>query len=197
MQTFREADIELRFPAAWAVLKYDDPQADFYQGTVKRTGADLSAVDFVVNPQAVPSQLLLIEVKDFRQHEVENRPRMRTLAVEIVRNTLHTLAALYVGVRAGHKSLQGIAAAVLPAPGALRLVLLLEEDALPAPGRSGNLPTRKLIKSQTRQSQKGDMQLELQRRLHGFSINASVYACPEIPRREGWEATALRPMPGP
>jgi hypothetical protein len=195
MQTFREGAIELRFPGGWNVLKYDDPTAECYQ-SVKRIGADLSAVDFVVNPHETPaSRLLLIEVKDFRQYEVANRARLRpgALAVEIARNALHTLAILYTGVRARHRTLRGLESAVLPAPETLQLVLLLEEDPLPEAGRSGHMSSSKMFERENRQKLRAQVQTELQQRLAGFGITTEMYFCAGIPRRDGWEATALQP----
>lgn len=199
MQTFREGEdgeegsIELRFPATWKILKYDDPKAPFYQGTVKRTGADLSAVDFVVNPKRMPTVLLLIEVKDFRKHEVENRARLKPgeLAVEITRNALHTLAAHYAGVRADHKTLREIAPAVLPAPAELQLVLLLEENPLPEAGPGGRMSTKKMLERDARQKKRANVLTELEQRLTAFNITTKLYRCADIPSRAGWEAVAF------
>lgn len=180
--------IRLEFEDNWAVIDYDAPHTPtaFYRTTVERIGAGLSAVDFVVNPHETPSRLLLIEVKDFRQHETANRPRLKpgALAVEITRNVLHTLAVLYPGVRSRHRMLRTIEEVVLPTPSRLQVVLLLEEDPLPT-ARADQAERLARI------NRRIGVQTELQQRLDVFSIETSLYRCGEIPDRDGWTATAL------
>ena len=211
MQVFKEESdenaVELRFPDAWGVLKYDSPQTTFYPKDIKATGADLSAVDFVVNPRETPTRLLLIEVKNFRNHEVENRKRLRgqetvagtnskpkikpPLEIEIVRNVLHTLAALYVGVRMGHEELANVASAVFPAPAKVQVVLLLETDPLPAVSGSGNHSGINKQKYDAQQKMLIGLHTRLFQKLKPLKIQARLYACNEVPQRDGWKATAL------
>jgi hypothetical protein len=208
MQVFKEESdenaIELRFPDTWAVLKYDDPEKTFYPRTIKATGADLSAVDFVVNTRETPTRLLLIEVKNFRNHDVENRKRIRgketvrenqkpkpPLDVEISRNVLHTLAALYLGARMQHKEVAGIAPALLPAPGRLQVVLLLETDPLPIAGSSGYLSDKNKQKQEAQQKLLVGLQTRLLQKLKPLKIQVVVYNCQDVPARDGWEASTL------
>ena len=212
MKTYREESeenaVDLHFPDTWEVLEYDKPKSSFYSGTIKRTGTDLTAVDFVINPQETPARLLLIEVKDFRNHEVENRQRQQkakkkdcpegckpdvepSLDVEVARKVLHTLAGLYIGTQMKHADLRAIAPAVSPTAERVQAILLLEEDALPQPGPSGHMSPKAMLMFETRQKRKGDLQTNLIRRLKPLKIKAKVYSCQEIPVQEGWHATAL------
>lgn len=191
MQVFDEGRIRFAFPAAWAVLKYDDSQ--YYRGTVTRTGAGLAAVDFVAaRPQ--PLALLLLEVKDFRQHSVENRPRLHSgeLATEAATKALHTLGMLHVGMRVASQEIRAIAATLNHAADVpTHFVLLLEDDLPPQIGPSGYLSTDAKFKRDTYFRLRGDVLILLKNRLRPFRITAKLYNCTEVPSREGWTATIL------
>ena len=192
MQTFNEGRLRFQFPASWPeVLKYDDGR--YYRGTIGRTGAELAAMDFVAAPTT--SSLLLLEVKDFRDHEVANRPRLTKgeLAAEIMTKAFATLGALYVGSRANHAELRPLAAAVQPWPDTLRVVLLLEKDVPPRPGVAGHLSTRDKLKLESYLELENKLLADLQQKFAPFRIQAAVYSCATVPAREHWTATIVRP----
>ena len=187
MQTFDEGRLRFEFPEGWPVVKYDDGR--YYRGTVGRTGAELAAVDFVVAPEA--SQLLLLEVKDFRTYEVANRPRISKgeLAAEVATKAFHTLGALYAGGRANHRELRLLASAVRPWPATLRVVLLLEKDDPPRPGVAGHLSTRNKLKRESYAELADKLLTDLQHKLAPFRMQVAIYSCATIPAREQWTAT--------
>ncbi len=189
MQTFEEGRLELRFPTGWAVLKYDDGR--YYRGTIGRTGATLAAMDFVAVPPDTP-YLLLLEVKDFRDHEVANRPRLAKgeLATEVATKAFHTLAALCAGVRANHPELRPLAAGVQPLPESIQVVLLLEQDEPPPASAAGHLSTRAKLKRETYLEYQGKLLTDLHTKLRPFRMQVAVYACATVPARLGWVATA-------
>ena len=189
MQTCEEGRLELRFPAGWAVLKYDDGR--YYRGTIGRTGAMLAAMDFVAVPAAPTPYLLLLEVKDFRDHEVANRPRLAKgeLATEVATKAFHTLGALCAGVRANQPELRALAVGVQPLPETIQVVLLLEQDKPPA-GAAGHLSTRAKLKRETYLEYQGKLLTDLHTKLRPFRMQVAVYACATVPAGLGWAATA-------
>lgn len=190
MQTFEEGRLQLQFPAGWVVLKYDDGR--YYRGTIGRTGAALAAVDFVAVSPATGPSLLLLEVKDFRDHEVASRPRLAKgeLATEVATKAFHTLGALGAGVRANHAELRPLAAGVQPLPATVQVVLLLEQDEPPPAGVAGHLSTRAKLKRATYLEYQGKLLIDLQTKLKPFRLQVAVYTCATVPARLGWTAVA-------
>lgn len=185
MQAFEEGALRFWFPESWLVLKYDDCQ--YYRGPVVRTGTDRAAVDFVAALRQ-PSALLLLEVKDFRGHAVENRPRLLSgeLAVEVVRKSLDTVGALALAPRSRYQELWPFAALLAPAT-EVQVVLLLEEDANPR--LNDQRETRQKLKVDAQLKLRGDVAQLLKSRLAPFRITSFVHSCATIPARFGWHAT--------
>ncbi len=186
MTTLTEGALTFSFLATWAVIKYDDTA--FYRRLITRTGADLAAVDFAVAPGGSNRELLLIEVKDFRDHAVANRDRLRSgeLAVEVARKALHTLAALAVAPLTNPLELRPLLAAVAPAAGAVRVVLLLEEDALPTSSRPGQRSTKGKLILDSRLKERDALADDLMRKLKPLGIKTAVYEAATVPVRAGW-----------
>lgn len=191
MQTFDEGRLRFSFPDAWFILKYDDCQ--YYRGPVSRTGAGLAAVDFVAAPSVNHSRLLLLEVKDFRGHAVENRTRLASgdLATEVVKKALDTLGALHAGLRVNHSELRGLAPALQPYPEQVHVVLLLEEDQPPRVGASGHMSAANKWKLATYVKLRGEVLDLLKGKLKPFGITPALYSCADIPPNTGWTATEL------
>jgi hypothetical protein len=79
-----------------AAIKYDD---SLIHRLILPSVEETKAVDFVVLGHASPA-LALIEVKDFRGHGAENRPRLRgPLAKEVAAKIAGTLAGLVGAAR--------------------------------------------------------------------------------------------------
>jgi hypothetical protein len=130
MSTFVEGRLEFTFPSPpWNARKWDAEPA--YRHGVGRL-RDSKAADFVAE-QA--SCLLVMEVKDFRHHRIENKLRLKDneLAIEVAQKVRDTIAGL---VGAQHRSQDGdswisfVAAATDPKR-PIHAVLWLEQDAPP------------------------------------------------------------------
>jgi hypothetical protein len=91
MHVFRERGLELRFPAASRVLRWD-ADAAYRDGLRRRAGT--KAVDFcVVTPSDEP---VLLEVSDLRGHRIENKRHVGSggLALEMAQKVRDTIAGL-------------------------------------------------------------------------------------------------------
>ncbi|GGF10506.1 hypothetical protein [Hymenobacter cavernae] len=187
MQAFDEGSIRFTFPDSWFVLKYDD--CPYYRGPVVRTGTDAAAVDFIVASPTQPATLILIEVKDFRRYEVENRSRLVSgdLATEVARKVLDSLGALFVGARANYAELRPFASMLLLPPDQIQVVLLLEEDQFTR--GSGN--TRSRLKQDTQLKRRGDLLQDLKTKLKPFRISPSLHDAANVPTQAGWSAVAF------
>ena len=72
MTIIQEKKLCFAFPADWQVIKYDD--GNFYREKIQKSQG-MSAVDIIATDG---TELLLIEIKDFRKHSEKNRPRLST-----------------------------------------------------------------------------------------------------------------------
>lgn len=186
MNTLTEGALTFSFPASWVVCKYDDTA--FYQRSIVSTGAGLAAVDFAFSAGGPARRLVLIEVKDFRDHAVENRYRLRSgeLATEVVRKALHTLGALTVGALGQPAELRPLLAAIAPAAAAVQVVLLLEEDALPIVSTSGHFSTKTKILLDSRLKLRDALADDLKRKLKPLGVQTALYDSGSVPAHAGW-----------
>ena len=134
MTIIQEEDLSFAFDSDWHVIKYDEHPD--YQ--VMERLDSTKGVDFVAVRAARPSRLVLIEIKDFHEHRIENKGKLKTgnLAIEIGQKVRDTLA----GVVAAHRRGSGEDwAPIVPhlfdrnLP-SIQVVLWLENDEEP-PGR--------------------------------------------------------------
>ncbi|HEX8427560.1 hypothetical protein [Hymenobacter sp.] len=193
-QLFEEGNLQLSFPDGWAVIKYDKP-GSFYQKFIKPIGADLTAVDFVA---ATPDQrrLWLIEVKEFRGHEVENRKRVTSgeLGVEVMSNFLDTLAGLYVGLHGRQQELEGLADAFRNPDVEIYATLLIAADPLPTQKRNlyKQLPPNEQKRLDAELKWRGDLLQKLKVRLkQPFRFSVFLFDHDTIEARYGWTARVL------
>ncbi len=123
-------------------------------------------------------QLVLLEVKDFRGHEVANRKRISSggLAEEMGQKVLHTLSGLYVGLRLRHPDVVLLRGAVLPPPEKLAVVLLLEEDELA--GAS-------IIKQQNQKTNRQNLLTKLRSMFKSLNIKVDLHSQATVPARAG------------
>lgn len=140
MTTFLEQKLSFTFGPAWTARKWDDEDA-YRQGIARLHGLDCScgkttggskATDFV----ALRSEhLLYLEVKDFRGHRIENKPRLKDgeLAKEVALKVRDTIAGI-VGARRTRGDGDGwatFAEAAAKAKHPVHVVLWLEQDVPP------------------------------------------------------------------
>jgi hypothetical protein len=186
MTQIKEGNLTFTFPQGWEVLKYDD--SAFYRFTLERTGAELSAVDLLVKPQNKPAHLLLIEVKDFRGHAVENRKRQSSgdLVKEVIRKAIDTLSGLYIAARVGKTDLEPLCQMLLRLPLSLELVLFMEEDPVPVPKKTKRKNKLSALNHLTgRQNMDWDLRSKLK---NSLNIHARVLNKSTLKPRDRWTA---------
>ncbi len=123
-----ESGLVFRFPDDWTAKKYDD-DTGFVARTCRIDGT--KRVDIVA---LSPDRLLLIEVKDFRQHAIANKDRMNIKAedplhMEMAKKVRDTFAFLVAAHRQDDEELRPFYAHAL---GSRRkpidVILFVEED---------------------------------------------------------------------
>lgn len=92
MIPIQEGQITLKFRDETGAFKYDEDP--FYQKSVRKL-PETKGVDIVV--PGAPNGYYLIELKDFRKHRIENKPRITNgeLAEEVAQKFRDTIAALW------------------------------------------------------------------------------------------------------
>ena len=100
-----EGNLVFSFPDDWKAEKYDDAR-----GFAARTCRidETKRIDIVA---LSPDRLLMFEVKDFRDHAIENKDRMAVkgddpLHVEVAKKVRDTFAVLVAAHRAGDETLK-------------------------------------------------------------------------------------------
>lgn len=122
-----EGALELEFGDEWdVVLEWD--KCRWYRDGIHRLG-DCKAVD-VLALSRVRRQLLMIELKDFRGHRIENKHRIKDgeLFVEVGHKVRDTVAGICGAARTGGDAAVARIAVDLAATTPLTVVLWLEED---------------------------------------------------------------------
>jgi hypothetical protein len=113
------------FPAGWSLLKYDD--CTFYREHFNSL-AHSKALDLLALSPA-PSELWMIEIKDYRR---ARRTKPGNLFTEVARKARDTLAGLAVARMNANDALsKGFAAEAMRA-GRVRVVFLLEQPEKPS-----------------------------------------------------------------
>ena len=123
-----EGELELEIGDEWDVaLKWDDCSA--YRRGIQ-TLDSCKAVDVLVFSRA-RGELMMIELKDFRSHRIENKDRIRdgALFVEVGHKVRDTIAGVCGAARKGDDAELLEISALLGARTPLTVVLWLEEDA--------------------------------------------------------------------
>ncbi|MEM9460438.1 MAG: hypothetical protein AAGF11_40090 [Myxococcota bacterium] len=125
--TIREGRFELEFADDWSVvLKWDDTPL-YREGIGRLPGS--KAVDILAYSRN-RRRLLMLEVKDFRGHRIENRPRIRDgeLFDEVGCKVRDTIAGVRGAVRTRDRTAIAELADKIATRVPLTVVLWLEED---------------------------------------------------------------------
>lgn len=158
------------FDSGSHAIKYDE--CNFYR---KRFGhmEDVKAVDVLA---LCGSVLLMIEAKDFREYRIENKPKLKNyeLAGEVAKKIRDTVAVLYGAYRLGNEELSRFYNYCFGRnTGAVRVVLVLEEDRPPTGHRSFRVLRPKLL-------------MAIKQRLKFLGVHCDVYNRQEVPHDCGW-----------
>ena len=128
-----EGRIRFEFGASWRVEKYDD-HPDYRNGIQKLKhpapgqGNDTTAVDFV---GVVGKSLILIEVKDFRGHQIDTKKRVgEELAAEVAFKVRDSVAGIIGAHRKSNtpETWEPFAAALASRTKEVQIVLWLDQD---------------------------------------------------------------------
>ncbi|SMH58652.1 hypothetical protein [Azospirillum agricola] len=128
MREIVEGSLLFRFPDGWEAEKYDD-EGGFVARTCRIDGT--KRVDIVA---LSPDRLLLIEVKDFRRHAIENKDRMDVkgedpLHVEVAKKVRDTFAFLVAAHREEDEALKPFYTHALGSrKKPIDVILFVEED---------------------------------------------------------------------
>ncbi|MFW5893968.1 MAG: hypothetical protein ACOCUY_02415 [Verrucomicrobiota bacterium] len=133
-KSIQEGNLIFTFEDPWHVVKYDEEavftkKLERLKGTVDGKQRDTVAVDFLA---ANGDMLAIIEVKDFRQHRIENQGRLRSgeLAKEVAFKVRDTLAGIVAACRnqTTGPGWDPIAERLMARTKTLKVVLWLEQD---------------------------------------------------------------------
>lgn len=178
-KVIKERNLTFTFPDDWHVVKYDEENRNvFYQKRIKKTGSDLSAVDFVVRNNM--NELLLIEVKDFRGYARQNRSRQAhgELAQEVVRNAMHTLSGLYLGAARQEANFSPFAHQLPNFPARIHFILFMEDDPM---------WKASLLTKQNQDSYRDNMVLKLRNKLQTHTgIRTKLRCIADVEARDGF-----------
>jgi hypothetical protein len=138
MPEFIEGNLRFEFDERWTVQKYDGHR-DYREKIERLEGT--KAVDFVGLLDG--NILYWIEVKDFRGHRIENRPRLAggDLMIEVAQKVRDSIAGVVGAYRNSSEPVlwRPLAQALVSPRKRLKVLLWLEEDAPPRPrGREQN-----------------------------------------------------------
>jgi hypothetical protein len=130
MPHFEEGFLAFDFDEQWQILKLDDHP--FYRKHMVRLEGS-KAVDFIGVLDGV--ELYFIEVKDFRQHRIENKTRLATgeLAVEVGQKVRDSLACIIGAQQASNdpEAWQPYVGLLCRQEQNVKVVLWLEDDPPP------------------------------------------------------------------
>ena len=172
MLEYQEGLLTFKFPEEYVVSKYDDSQ--FYQNNFKKL-PETKEVDFVIVKNS--QQIVLIEVKDFRNSRIENKQRLSSgdLMIEVAQKVRDTLAGLYVSALTHKDKLKEIYTTLFYSPlPQIEVVLFLEEDP----------PNNSRIHTSHKRS---PSQLEkLKKVLKPFGVRCRIYSRSTLPSNCEW-----------
>jgi hypothetical protein len=122
-----EGRLRFTFPNGWRVIQYDTTA--FYRTKIP-SDVGMAAVDFIASPNPDFTTIILIEVKDFRNHAVESRKRQTSgeLVTEVIKKAIDTIAGLYIAAYNRDWDLSDFVQNSLFPPVTIELILFMEED---------------------------------------------------------------------
>lgn len=134
-----EGKLSFTFDDDWTTVKYDDHR-DFTRGIHKLNGKieGSNHPEALVGTKAVDilgvfqNTLYFIEIKDFREHRIENKKRIKNgaLALEVAVKVRDTIAGVVGASRQGSdlETWKGFVKPLLNTSHPIQVVLFLEED---------------------------------------------------------------------
>jgi len=159
------------FPDDWSVCKFDEN--NFYRKRVEKLDG-MKAVDILVKNEL---ELKFIEIKDFREHRIENTQRQRNgeLLIEVAKKFVNTISALHGAYRWSIEDLEPFYTSIISsAEQKIELILFIERD-----DEDRRLKKQKLTLV--------DLQQKLKKYLYAYKVKCKVYDRNSLPRYEEWQ----------
>lgn len=179
MHEVTEDRLVFHFPDDWHVVKYDDKRS-FASRRFKIDGT--KKVDILaLSPD---SRLLVIEIKDFRHHAIENMHRLKPdgddpLHIEVAKKVRDTMAVLVAAYRDGDEDLMPVCAHLFRARNRdVDVILFLEEDEPRARTARGF-------------RDRSNVELGIQAQLKPYGFRCRVLRRRTMPADALWTVTAL------
>lgn len=173
-----EGKLRFLFPDRWNALKYD-AEDGFVALNCIIPGT--KRVDIVA--RSSEGELLLIEVKDFRGHRIENKHRTQTdgddpLHIEVAQKVRDTFACFLAAHRSGDTTLKPFYDKVIGSKkNPIDVILFLEEDK--ESGKSVRKPTRQ------------DIRAHIQKHLKPFHVNCQIQRRVSMPAESPWKVIGI------
>lgn len=190
MPTETEGKFTFEFPdsAAWYALKYDDRQKPGFYKTRMEIVDGIKGVDLVAGQPPRFAQVWLIEIKDFRDYQIELEAELKagTLLLEVIQKAVHTCAGLYLAACGEHELIPAELRAATLRPPQWKLVLFLQQDSLPD---SPHAQTNKKA-AHNRVTQRQDLAKKLRAKLKPLGIGSELAELGQLPRNAGWTVTS-------
>ena len=188
-----EGKLTFDFPdgnvAKWYVLKYDDRQKPGFYKTRMEVIDGIKGVDLVAGQSPRFSQVWLIEIKDFREYQVELEAELKagTLLLEVIQKAVYTCAGLYLAACGEHELIPAELRAATLRPPQWKLVLFLEQDPLPDSPHAQTLKKA----AHNRVVQRQDIAKKLRAKLKPLGIGSDLAELGQLPRSAGWTVTSI------
>ncbi|WP_046245132.1 hypothetical protein [Hymenobacter terrenus] len=192
MPVIPEGSLVFNFPDAddWHAFKYDekDPaKPSFYRERIEKIKS-MKGVDIVAGIRPDFYDLILIEIKDFRNDAPGLREKIRTkeIPLEILQKTLNTWAALSLGARNEDALLApDLRAAIRRSPERLKLVFFLAQTRIQQSPQERDTQQ----KMQNRRVQRQDLLKKMREKLKPLGIQCDLADFDDLPPRCGWVVT--------
>jgi hypothetical protein len=162
--TIVEGALEIELGDEWGFVKWDDCRA--YRHGIHKLGG-CKAIDVLAFSE-IRGELLMIEIKDFRRHRIENKGRIkdRELFVEVGHKARDTIAGICGAARRSGDATLTRLAAQLTTQTPLTVVLWLEEDL-----HAGDVP---LVHGERQGTRSSMMTQQLKKSLRWLTTRAMV-----------------------
>lgn len=162
--------LKFTFPDNWSVCKFDD--TNFYRNRVEKLNG-IKSVDIIAKSN---NELQFIEIKDFRQHRIENTERQKSgeLLIEVAQKFVSTISALLGANRCCLVDFEPYYNPLLTSRDQkIEVILFVERD-----DREGILQRKKLTLA--------DLKDKLKKLLVAYNVKCKVYDRNNLPVDIGW-----------
>lgn len=152
------------FPDSWKLCKFDD--TPFYRNRVEKLDG-IKSVDIIAKGS---DALQFIEIKDFRQHRIENKERQTNgeLLIEVAQKFVSTIASLIGASRWNLIDFEPYYSQLSQSDKKVEVILFVERDE-----RENTLRRNKLLLA--------DLQQKLKKLLLAYNVKCKVYDREHLP----------------